>query len=244
MKKLIFILPILLCLQTSGKESLFKKANEEYKNQKYTNAISLYDSIVSNNLESSELYYNLGNCYYKTQDWANAIWYYEKSLLLKKNKNTLQNLELAKLNIIDKIEPLPQLFYKKWWQKLLNLLPIKTWQIFTLLSIWMVLILKIVTKFTNYKKTTTASYFLNSLTLILVWITYSCYEKNYNKNEAIIFSSSVSVNSAPTEEIKNLFSLHAGTKIEIIDEIDDWIKIKLADGKNGWIKKSVCKTLE
>ena len=244
MKRLIFILPILLCLQTFAKESLFKKANEEYKNQRYPTAISLYDSIISNNLESSELYYNLGNCYYKMQDWANAIWYYEKSLILKKNKTTLQNLELAKLNIQDKIEPLPKLFYKKWWQSSLNSFPIKTWQIFTLLSIWMGLILKIVNRFTNYKKTTTASYFFNSLALILIWITYSSHQEKYNKNEAIIFSSSVSVNSTPTEEIKNLFTLHAGTKIEIIGEEDDWINIKLTDGQDGWIKRSVCKTLE
>ena len=115
MKKLIFILLILLYLPIFAENPLFIEANQQYNKGNYSFAISLYDSIIKNNLESSEIYYNLGNCYYKIQDWANAIWHYEKSLLLKKDINTLENIELTKLRIKDKIQPLPQLFYKKWW---------------------------------------------------------------------------------------------------------------------------------
>ena len=113
MKKTIFIITILFNLQTFSENSLFVEANEQYNKQNYDSAILLYDSIISNGFESSELYYNLGNCYYKTEDWAHAIWNYEKSLSLKKNINTIENLKLTKLKIKDKIEPLPQLFYKE-----------------------------------------------------------------------------------------------------------------------------------
>jgi len=104
MKRLIFILSFIFALQSFAGEQLFFQGNSEYANENYSTAISLYDSILTKGLESSELYYNLGNCHYKTQDWANAIWHYKKSLQLEKKENTLHNLELAKLKIIDRIE--------------------------------------------------------------------------------------------------------------------------------------------
>ena len=87
MKKIIFILSIFCCLTTFGKDSLFIIANNEYSKKNYLAAINLYDSILSSGYASSEIFYNLGNCYYKKQHWANAIWHYEKALKLdSKNK--------------------------------------------------------------------------------------------------------------------------------------------------------------
>ena len=244
MKKITFILSILFCLQTFAEEALFIQANKEYTNENYEAAILLYDSIISNGLQSSELFYNLGNCYYKTQDWANAIWHYEKSLILNiHNKEASHNLELTKLRIIDQIESIPQLFYKKWWDNLVQLFTTRTWQILALLCIWSILIMQILNRFTKYKKKYFPVFF-NTLALILFCITYSSYEKNYNKTEAIIFSSSVVVNSAPTDNSTNLFSLHSGTKVETIDQIGNWIKIKLENGNIGWIKETNCKRLK
>ena len=197
---------------------------------------------IENNMESNAIYYNLGNCYYKIQDWANAIWHYEKSLLLKKDINTLENLELTKLKIKDKIQPLPQLFYKKWWNNLINLQTTKSWQILSLICIWTLLIFHIINKFMKYKKKYVV-YFLSILLTILLSITFSSYQLKYNTFQAIIFSSSVNVNSAPTEKSKNLFSLHSGTKVTILDRIDNWVKIKIEDGKDGWIQDSNCKIL-
>ena len=238
MKKITFLLSILLCIQTFAGEHLFMQGNEEYANENYSVAISLYDSILINQMESSELYYNLANCYYKTQDWANAIWHYEKSLQIERNEKTLQNLELTKLKIIDRIEPIPQLFYKEWWDNLINLFSTKIWQILAILCIWITLIIR----FVNYQKNYFSA-FLNPLALILLFITYSSYEENYNKKEAIIFSSTTIANSAPTTTSINLFTLHAGSKVEIIDTIGEWINIKIANGDDGWIKESDCKIL-
>ncbi|MBT5749797.1 MAG: tetratricopeptide repeat protein, partial [Flavobacteriales bacterium] len=109
MKKLIFILPLFFTLNSSAGEQLFLQANSEYANENYSTAIFLYDSILANGLESAELYYNLGNCHYKTQNLANSIWHYEKSLQFGKKEKTTHNLALARLKIIDRIEPLPQL---------------------------------------------------------------------------------------------------------------------------------------
>ena len=244
MKKIIIILSILLDITSTAEETLFLQGNEAYANENYSIAISFYDSIISNGIESSELFYNLGNCYYKTQNWANAIWHYEKALKSNpNNQNASHNLELTKIKLIDQIETLPDLFYKKWWDNLVSLSSTKNWQIFAILSIWITLIIQLFSRFTNFKKKYFLKFF-NILTLVLFSINYASYHKNYRTNKAIIFSSSVAVNSAPTNKSTSLFSLHSGTKVEMIDEIGSWVNIKIANGSSGWIQKSNCKILD
>ena len=242
MKLKTLIITLLVSISSFASDQLFEKANKAYNNSDYTSAITLYDSILTIGLESSELYYNLGNCHYKAQDWANAIWHYEKSLKLEKNDKTIQNLELANLKIIDRIEEIPQLFYKKWWSSFISIFNTFSWQLISILIIWLALTIKILSQFTNYKKEHFLS-ILYSLALISVFATYSSYQKNITKKEAIIFTSSIVVNSAPTTSSTNLFSLHSGSKIEILDTIGEWINIKIANGSSGWIKESGCKVL-
>ncbi len=242
MKLKTLIITLLVSISSFASDQLFEKANKAYNNSDYTSAITLYDSILTIGLESSELYYNLGNCHYKAQDWANAIWHYEKSLKLEKNDKTIQNLELANLKIIDRIEEIPQLFYKKWWSSFISIFNTFSWQLISILIIWLALTIKILSQFTNYKKEHFLS-ILYSLALISVFATYSSYQRNITKKEAIIFTSSVVVNSAPTTNSTNLFSLHSGSKIEILDTIGEWINIKIANGNSGWIKESGCKVL-
>lgn len=242
MKLKTLIITLLVSISSFASDQLFEKANKAYNNSDYTSAITLYDSILTIGLESSELYYNLGNCHYKAQDWANAIWHYEKSLKLEKNDKTIQNLELANLKIIDRIEEIPQLFYKKWWSSFISIFNTFSWQLISILIIWLALTIKILSQFTNYKKEHFLS-ILYSLALISVFATYSSYQRNITKKEAIIFTSSIVVNSAPTTNSTNLFSLHSGSKIEILDTIGEWINIKIANGSSGWIKESGCKVL-
>tara|TARA_B100001142_G_scaffold323207_1_gene372822 strand:- start:5799 stop:6527 length:729 start_codon:yes stop_codon:yes gene_type:complete len=242
MKRLALILFAILSINTYANESLFNKANQLYSQEKYHNAILLYDSIISNGLESSEIYYNLGNCYYKKSDWANAIWYYEKSLKLNNKKTTKENLELVNLKIIDQTEAIPKLFYEKWWDNLLSIFKTITWQILSIITICFVFLFKTINQLINLKKDNLLN-FIIAIAIILFFISNRSYHKNYSKKEAIIFSSSVSVNSAPTNNSTNLFSLHSGIKVEITDSIGEWIKIQIPNGNNGWIKESECKVL-
>ena len=242
MKLKTLIITILVSISSFASDQLFEKANRTYNNSDYTSAITLYDSILTIGLESSELYYNLGNCHYKAQNWANAIWHYEKSLKLERNDKTIQNLELANLKIIDRIEEIPQLFYKKWWSSFISIFNTFSWQLISILIIWLALTLKILSQFTNYKN----KYFLSilySLLLISIFATYSSYQKNITKKEAIIFTTSIVVNSEPKTNSTNLFTLHSGSKIEILDTNEEWINIKIANGSSGWIKESGCKVL-
>ena len=242
MKLKTLIITLLVSISSFASDQLFEKANKAYNNSDYTSAITLYDSILTIGLESSELYYNLGNCHYKAQNWANAIWHYEKSLKLERNDKTIQNLELANLKIIDRIEDIPQLFYKKWWSSFISIFNTFSWQLISILIIWLALTIKILSQFTNYKKEHFLFIFY-SLALISVFATYSSYQRNITKKEAIIFTSSVVVNSAPTTNSTNLFSLHSGSKIEILDTIGEWINIKIANGNSGWILQNSIKEL-
>ncbi len=241
MKRLIFILSLFICSQNFASEQLFDLGNKQYINENYTEAILIYDSILTSGSESSELYYNLGNCHYQTNDWTNAIWHYEKSLQLKNNEKTIHNLELAKLKIIDRIETLPQLFYKKWWNNLIQTLSTQVWQILTLFGVALIFILQLLSQFTLKRKITTKIF--HAITVIILLITQTSYHNNFIKKEAIIFSETITVKSAPTSRSTNLFTLHAGSKVEITDVIGDWINIKIANGNSGWIAQNSIKEL-
>ena len=115
MNKIILIILSIICVKNSYTQDLLILANSHYEKEEYEKSITLYDSLLSLGYNNYELYYNLGNCYYKKREWANAIWHYEKSLKIKKDERTIQNIALTKLMIIDKIESIPQLFYKRWY---------------------------------------------------------------------------------------------------------------------------------
>mgnify|MGYP001203467301 CR=1 FL=1 len=240
MKKIILIL--LIANKLYPQDVIFNKANRLYTDEKYIESQILYDSLINEGYESAELYYNLGNCHYKLNNWANAIWAYEKSLKINNHNNTEQNLKLAQLKIVDRIEGIPDLFYKKWIKDFVLLLNVKSWQIICLISIWILFLIKITSLFLSFNNKSILRFNL-LITIFIFSIVLLSYKYQTNKKEAIIFSSAIVVYSAPTENSTNLFSLHAGTKVELIDQIGEWFNIKLINGNNGWIKKHHCKNL-
>ena len=242
MKRITLLLFLCVSLNAIADQPLFTKANTAYASDSITKAITLYNSILSSGRESSELYYNLGNCYYKNKDWANAIWYYEKSLQLTNNEQAKENLALTKLKIIDRIEAIPQLFYKKWWISTQGLLSTKHWQYLAILSILLALLFGILNKLLNKNTKKNYIFFLTSALLFLL-ISSLSYQNKIDKKEGIIFSSVVVINSAPTLNSTELFTLHSGTKLEIRDRIGDWIHIKIANGNSGWILQNSVKEL-
>jgi len=242
MKKITLLLFLCISLNIIANKPLFTKANTAYANDSITKAIALYDSILVSGRESSELYYNLGNCYYKNKDWANAIWHYEKSLQLTNNEHAEENLALTKLKIFDRIETLPQLFYKKWWTSTQGILSTKHWQYLAILSIFLALLFGTLNKLLNKNTKKYYIFFLTSALLLLL-ISDSSYQNKIAKKEGIIFSSVVVINSAPTLNSTELFILHSGTRLEITDKIGDWIHITIANGNSGWILQNAIKEL-
>ena len=245
MKKVLFIFGLLfvsnILLATS---SLFRDANELYDHQKYKDAIILYDSIQQEGLESSELFYNMGNAYYKLKKWPQSILYYERTLKNNPNyEDAIHNLSLAQLKIIDKIEPIPQLFYQKWWKNIYTLTSVNIWALLCIIFLWLGLILFIITKLT--KPFLNKNYFLIFVlcSIFSFSLSHSEHQQNVNTKHAIIYSASVVIKSAPSYTSTDIFTLHAGSKVQITDQIGNWIHIQLANGNKGWMIKENCQEI-
>jgi tetratricopeptide (TPR) repeat protein len=251
MKKLFFFLCILsstIFVAQTNTTVLFENANLLYKEGKFDEAIKIYKQIEEKDSISSTLYYNLGNSYYKLNNVANTIYNYEKALLLDPlNKDAANNLEFAKRMTIDNIEELPKTFLQRLEVNYLQKLSYNQWAKLTIVFSVFGSLLFLLFYFSNISNKKRI-YFLTSITFFLlliisVFITYHQHQKAINTKYAIIFSSKTTVNNAPTLNSDEIFELHEGTKVRVLDAIDNWKKIKLSDGKIGWISADNIKML-
>lgn len=227
---------------------LFLSANSLYKDGKYEEAIKLYEQIEDENLTSSEVYYNLANCYYKLNKIAPTIYNYEKALQLDPlNKDAKNNLVIAKRLTLDRIEALPKSVFQKFNENYLQKFTYNTWAVITIVLSFIASILFLLFYFA-YTPSKKRTYFTTSiisflfLTTSLV-ITYTQYNQSKINIKAIIYTEEVSVKNEPTNNSNEVFTLHEGTKVSVLDSVDNWKKIKLADGKVGWVKTKILKEL-
>ncbi len=235
---------ILFFLNTQSQvEVVFDEGNALYNQGNYAEAIEKYTSIINNGSESAELYYNLGNAYYKINDIANSIFYFEKSLLLDPNNNeTINNLSFSQNMTIDRIETVPVNQVSKFISKFTNLFDYNTWFLisifFEFLSI-IVFSLYLFNKNSNTKKRyfSIGSIFLFCFIIFLILSVNlkSEYKKN---NPAILFDSRISFKSEPNERSEELFLLNEGTKVNVLEKINEWSLIELSNGSKGWIFNS------
>ncbi|RKF04918.1 pentatricopeptide repeat protein [Tenacibaculum lutimaris] len=250
MKKLAILLFLLVSFSTLAQNTndLFSNANSLYKEGNYDEAIKLYKQIESQNIASSELYYNLGNCYYKLNKVAPTIYNYEKALQLNPlNEDAKNNLILAKRLTLDRIEALPKSVFQKFNKNYLQKLTYNAWAIVTVVISFIASILFLLFYFAyspNKKRLYFSTSIISFLLLIIsITITYSQYSQSKNTVEAIIFTEEISIKNEPISNSDDVFSLHEGTKVFILDSVDNWKKIKLADGKIGWTQSKNLKEL-
>ena len=228
-------------------QAIMQNANKLYESSEYLQALELYQKIETD-FRSPILFYNIGNCYYKTGNIPEAIVYYERSLKYDpENENTLANLKQANKFITDDIQTLPQTAVSQWWYNFTRKQSINFWanlSIYFMIAGFLVLILAIVRTPTFIKKFSTL---LGSLIVIAGIFTFflaqSAKNNIENDNYAIIFTPKVDVMSEPKESGSRLFVIHDGLKVNITDENKEWFEIKLANGAIGWIKKADCKVI-
>ncbi|MEI7596778.1 MAG: tetratricopeptide repeat protein [Bacteroidota bacterium] len=246
---LLFISTFLAANETQIKaEECLKIGNELYQKENYVEAIVKYESALNQGYESADLYFNLGNSYFKNNDITNAIYNYEKAKKLSPSDEDINfNLELSNTKILDKIDKLPEIFYKRWWNIFANIFSEKTWSILILLSLvvfFSLVVIYLFSKTYSYKKNS----FFAAIFAVLVIILFS-FAASYeyiginNKSEAIIFSYTVNVKASPDINSKEIFVIHEGTKVRISDNIGDWYEIKIPNGSKGWINKSDLKII-
>lgn len=250
MKKLAILLFFCVSISTLAQNTndFFSSANALYKDGKYEEAIQRYKQIEDANTISSELYYNLGNCYYKLNKVAPTIYNYEKALKLNPlNEDAKNNLIIAKRLTLDRIEPLPKSVFQKFNENYLQKFTYNTWAIIAVVLSFLASLLFLLFYFADapskkriFFTTSMVSFLLLAVT---VAITYSQYSQAKNTIQAIIFTEEVSVNNEPTSGANEVFTLHEGTKVLVLDTVDNWKKIKLIDGKVGWIQSESLKEL-
>ncbi len=245
-KRYLHIILLVLLYMSGGQleaqvpDSLFVAANKSYQQEKYMEALEGYQKIEKLDLKSASLYFNMANIYYKTNQVAPAVLYYEKALKLAPNDKDIRfNLDFANRMILDNIEPLPKSLWQKFMDGIILRYTYETWAKIAVSLAFLFAILFLMYHF-SYSTSKKRIYFITSI-LSVIFVTTSLFfayrNKHYvdNNIEAIIFSSEADVKSAPTNSSDVYFELHEGTKVIILESLDNWRKIKIADGKMGWI---------
>ncbi len=251
MKKLIFsflsvLIPLFVIAQQN--EGLFSQANEAYNKGDYAKSVELYETVEKTGNISANLYFNLANSYYKMQKVAPSIYNYEKALELAPNdKDILTNYSFAKNTRIDKIDVLPQGFLSRLYKKLITLFKVDTWAwlsvgLMFVFAICFVVFYRAISSMQRkvFFAGWTFSLFLGVFCMIFAFLTTSNAIKN---RFGIVYANEIKVQGEPNLRSEKLFTLHEGTKVKILDEVNDWNKIKLTDGKTGWLPKKQIKEL-
>ena len=241
MKKILFLLlQVANVFYAQDEQKIFESANEMYKQQNYEKAIEYYKTLEKYNLISSELFYNLGNSYYKLNKVGPSIYYYEKALKLNPlNKDVQNNLVFARRLALDNIEELPKTVFQKLNSRYLQKLSYNQWAIVSIVFCALGSLLFLLFYFSNQPRSK-RTFFVTSLIsflflIISLTITYNQFSYFKNNKVAIVFAEETEVRNAPSLNSEEVFTLHEGTKVIVLDTIDDWKKIKIADGKIGWI---------
>jgi tetratricopeptide (TPR) repeat protein len=228
------------CLAKDTADFYFQKGNESYLAENYTDAIQQYESVLANGFESSELYYNLGNAYYKIGRLGKSILNYERAIQRSpKDKNIQFNLRLANLRVKDRIDIPPEFFLFRWYRALVRAFSISGWAwlltlIFLLTSGLVViqLVLNPVKLQRYLRRAAITGLVIGALVLGLL------LERQHletSHSYAIIISPSTQSLAAPQSGSTELFIVHEGTKVRVLDRDADWLKVELIDGKQGWI---------
>lgn len=249
MKKLLYILLIVLSAnamaQSVGgdKISKWQQANKHFTDLEYTPAILLYEELLSTGEHSEALYYNLGNAYFKNNNLGRAILNYNRALLLNPgNEDTQYNLSLATARTIDKIEPAPQFFMKTWFINFGKMVSSDSWAVISLISLAVTLaaiVLWLISKTLSLRKLGFYTAIFGAIVAIGSLI-YSqmAYSKQTSSTDAIVLNTAAPVKSAPATSSKDLFLLHEGTKLSVINTMSDWSEVLLEDGNKGWMQSA------
>ena len=246
MKKLISILCVILVASTSMAQSsqqLMQKGNDAYGKGDYEAAVEAYNAVLTSGQQSAELYYNLGNAYYRQDEMGQAILNYERALRLKPHfTDARQNLELAYSKTEDKIDELPQVFLAQWAHAVVTWFSPNGWLV-VLLILAALLALLVVFFFVGsdyaWRKRSLLVGLLLCLALLLATACTIASHVQYNKRDkAIITNPMIVMKGSPEAGGIDKMVLHEGTKVTVDETLGFWHKVHIADGTSGWVESS------
>ena len=230
-------------------EVLFDAGNRAYNEGNYQEAITSYERILDSGVHSGELYFNLANAYYKLNRIAPSIYYYEKAQQLLPNDDEVKsNLSFAQNMTIDAIEAVPEIGLSKILKGFINVLSFDTWAIISIVMVIVFVLLFLGYYFSQATARKRLAFVISSAAMMIAVVTllfaFQKYEYQKKDQPAIVFAQESEVKVDPNLRSEVSFVLHEGTKVQILEMYDEnWTKIKLADGKTGWIPTSDIKAL-
>jgi len=241
MKK-IFLILFTLCsfVFSQAQDEVIKSAEAAYIQEDYTKAIELYNDVLKVHGESAEIFYNLGNSYFKVGQIAPAILNYERALLLDPGDGDIRiNLQIARMRAVDKIEPIRRFFLVEWFEDVQNMGSVDSWASLGVVCFILFigcLILFFFSKWIHLKKIG----FYTGILLLFIVILSNIFASNQksklvNRVNAIVFTPTVTVKSSPDNSGTDIFVLHEGTKVLIRSTLGEWSEIELEDGNVGWM---------
>lgn len=249
MKYLITL--IYLAIATIGwgqDQDNFDKATTLYQKGDYTQAAAVYSSILKSGKESSALYYNLGNTYYKLNNVPESIYYYEKALQLDpENADAKNNLIFANQMKVDAITPLPKTWVRQLSDGIVGLFSAHTWAVLSIIGVFAFVLSFLLYYFVE--RTALKRTFFSLMLVFLFFavgsytLAHFCHKQVSQTQYAILFDKTVRVFSDANAYSSEVMQLHEGTKVEIIEDAKDWVKIRLVNGKTGWTKVSSLRKL-
>ena len=238
----VWLLLAMICFgSTSAKAVTKNNADTEYQKGNYQQAIRDYEEILKNG-ESAEIYFNLGNAYYRTDNITKAVLNYERARLLSPGDDDINfNLQFARSKTIDKITPQSEMFFVTWYKSLVNFTSVDNWAKTGILCIVMALLLVLLYLFGPQLMLRKIGFFggLAFFVIFLLSNLFAFQQKQAldNRTGAIIISPSVNIKKTPAKNSADQFVLHEGTRVDIIDKgMTDWRCIRVGDGREGWIE--------
>lgn len=228
---------------TASADSILRLANTRYVNRDFIAAAEGYESLINMGYDDATLYFNLGNACYKQNLVARAILSYERALLRKPGDSEIKrNLALANARTLDRIEEIPVFFIKTWAIGVRNLLQPNQWALAAVVLFGAGLGLLAVYAASRITRLRKAGFSAGAVMLLLCLVSLlfmSARNRDiYNNRHAIIMFPSVDAKSSPDLQSTHVFVLHEGTRVEIVDSLQSWKEIRIADGRRGWIDRT------
>ena len=231
----LFLIPVNLSAdQVRDADSLWNQGVELYNAGKWSEAADAFLELESMGVESAGLYYNIGNCYFRQENaLGKAILYYERSLKLDPSfEDARFNLSMAQAATLDNV-----LF--TWLRGLMDCFNSNSWAVLSLILFVLTAVLLLLFRFGFSLSLRKVSFFASLITLIFALISFGFSVASgrdaQSHDEAVVTARDCSVKSAPSQIEKTLFILHEGTKVSVLDNVGQWERVKLGDGREGWV---------
>ena len=248
MKKLFFYILVLFSVNLFAQADLFEEANAAYAEENYNEAIEKYEQILENGETAAAVHFNLANAHYKLNHVAPSIYHYEKALQLAPADEDIENnLQFARNMALDVIEESPETGFSRWLNSVTSIFTLSGWA-WAAVNCMLLFVLLFLLFYFSRKPLPKRIFFISGILFLILAVTsvglgYTKANVEANENEAIVFAEEVSVRSEPDERGPEVFVLHEGSKVEVLEDFQGWKKIELSNGNQGWMRSENLKIL-